>query len=162
MRTLRLTSKLSQKIAVFPKKSLPLEDNPLCDWTARLLTAKRVQYIVITNTSFLYSCIMKGRGITDEASFVRQVDRSIKEQMRNDGLIFHYERFLAPHIGETVFSKALNQSVTGSMNDIVQHIKFYIEGWGLPLAEVSNRILNLPMKSLGYECPITVLRQMKR
>jgi hypothetical protein len=51
----RLTHKLAKKIRIAPLQNLPPDRNPFIDWTAHLFTAERVQYLIVTNTTSLYS-----------------------------------------------------------------------------------------------------------
>lgn len=55
-----LTRKLASKLGVEPAPSLPQVGNPLCNWTAHLFEASRVQYILVTNSATLYSCVITG------------------------------------------------------------------------------------------------------
>ena len=51
----RLSQKLNDKIKAGPLPVLPLDDNPLADWSAHLFLADRMQYILLSNTKSLYS-----------------------------------------------------------------------------------------------------------
>ena len=46
--------------------------------------------------------------------------------MEDDGQEFVYRRFIAPASGTVSFAKALNRSVTGSMNDLINHAKAWL------------------------------------
>ncbi len=63
---IRLTAKLGKKIKNIPSATLPPDSNPFADWSAHLFTAERRQYILVANTSSLYSVVMPGKGITSE------------------------------------------------------------------------------------------------
>ena len=45
----RLTQRLSSKIKTGSLATLPLDENPWGDWSARLFTADRAQYIMVTD-----------------------------------------------------------------------------------------------------------------
>jgi hypothetical protein len=158
---IRSTALLSKKIHTPLTQSLPLDPNPFADWTARLFTAHRVQYIVVSNTISLYSTLMFGKGVIDASSFIRRLESSLKEQLISDGFSFHYERLIAPSITCVAHSKAISQSVTGSMNDIVKHAKFHISERDLSPIECARKVSELPMKSLNYQTPIEVFKKMK-
>jgi hypothetical protein len=51
------------------------------------------------------------------------------------------------------FSKALNRSLTGSMNDLVVHAKRWLIEQNLPLPEIAARLNDIPFSSLGYRNP---------
>ena len=116
---LRLSQKLATKIKGGKLPELPLDENPYADWSCHLFTADRTQYIIMSNTASLYSCVMYGKGITDDSRFIERALSTIREFMEDDGQAFAYQRFIAPASGTISFAKALNRSVTGSMNELV-------------------------------------------
>jgi len=59
---LRVTAKLGKKIKSIPTETLPLDADPFADWSAHLFTAERRQYILLANTTSLYTVVMPGRG----------------------------------------------------------------------------------------------------
>jgi hypothetical protein len=59
---LRLAEKLKTKIKAGTLSPLPLDENPLADWSAQLFVADREQYILLTNTATLYSTVIFGKG----------------------------------------------------------------------------------------------------
>lgn len=117
----RLSQKLNTKVKVGKLPDLPLNENPLADWSAHLFAADRTQYILLSNTKSLYSTIMLGKGITNASQFIERALRSIRELMVESGHESVYERFIAPIAGLVRFAKALDRSVTGSMNDLINH-----------------------------------------
>ena len=118
---LRLSQKLNTKIKAGTLKAMPLDDNPYADWSCHLFTADRTQYIIVSNTKSLYSCVLYGKGITNDSVFIERVLSSLREFMEDDGQSFIYQKFVAPASGTVSFAKALNRSVTGSMNDLIGH-----------------------------------------
>jgi hypothetical protein len=124
---LRLSQKLSTKIKAGTLKPMPLDDNPYADWTCHLFTADRTQYILVSNTQSLYSCVLYGKGITNDYPFVQRVLSSLREFMADDGQSFIYQKFVAPSSGTVSFAKALDRSVTGSMNDLIGHATAWLE-----------------------------------
>lgn len=117
---LRLSQKLCTKIKAGSLKTMPLDDNPFVDWSAHLFVADRTQYIIVSNTKSLYSTVLFGKGITNDSHFIERVLGSIREFMEDDGQSFVYHRFIAPASGAVSFAKALNRSVTGSINDLIR------------------------------------------
>ena len=91
----RLSQKLSHKIKAGTLRALPLEDNPLADWSAHLFFADRTQYILLSNTKSLYSTVMYGKGITNDSNFIEGALTSIREFMEADRKGAAYERFIA-------------------------------------------------------------------
>jgi len=143
----RLSQKLSTKIKAGPLNAMTLGDNPYADWSCHLFSAAPAPYEILTNTTSLYSCVMDGKGITNGSVFIEHALSSLWEFMEGDGQEFVYQRFIAPASGTATFAKALNRSVTGSMNDHVQAIKFYLADDMAP-SEIGFRLNKTPMSAL--------------
>ena len=123
---LRMSQKLNTKIKAGTLSEMPLDKNPYADWSCHLFTADRTQYIILTNTASLYSCVMHGQGIADDYTFISRALETIREFTADDGQQFIYRKFIAPSSGTVSFAKALNRSVTGSMNDHIHAAKFLL------------------------------------
>jgi len=159
---IRLTERLGKKIGILPTESLPMADNPFLDWSAHLFTAGRIQYIILTNTPSLYSIMMYGRGVKSGPTLLQIVKREMPEYMRLDEHEFTYKLFIDPEVSDINWSKALNRSLTGSMNDFVQSAKILLVEEKLPLSEVSVLLNDTPMSYLKYDCPSNVFRGLRR
>ena len=116
---LRLSQKLNTKIKAGTLKAMPPDENPYADWSCHLFTADRTQYIIVCNTQSLYSCVLYGKGITNDSVFIERVLSSLREFMEDDGQSFIYQKFVAPSSRLVSFAKPLNRSVIGSMNDLI-------------------------------------------
>jgi len=148
----RVTRKLARKIHVAPSQCLPRDSNPFLDWTARVFIAQRTQYIIIVNTSSLYSVVMNGRGITNDRKFAGCALDNMREFMLYDGHDF-FRTFIAPGLGATSFSKACDRRVGGSINDLVTQAKFHVAVDALSPLETSFRVNEAPMSMLNYANP---------
>ena len=146
----RLSQKLDARIKGGTLASLPLEENPLADWSAGLFLVGRSPYILVTNTMSLYSTVLPGKGITDEKSLVEGTSNGIREFLEADGHQGVYERSIAPLLGSVRFAKALNRSVVGSMNDLAKMASFYLEQGDFSLIEISSRLKDTPMTGLKH------------
>jgi len=144
---LRLSQKLNAKIRAGRLPEMPLDGNPYADWSCHLLSADRTQYIILCNTASLYSCVMYGRGITDDCTFINRALDAIREFTADDGEQFIYQRFIAPESGTVSFAKGLNRSVTGSINDHVQAAKLMLADDIAP-CDVGFRLNETPMSAL--------------
>lgn len=164
---LRLSQKLNTKIKTGKLGELSLDENPYVDWSCHLFTADRTQYIILSNTKSLYSCVMYGKGITDDRRFIDRALTTIKEFMEDDGQQFAYRKFIAPAIGTVQFSKALNRSVTGSMNDLVQASKLFLSD-DMAANDVGFRLNETPLSALTdadgrkYSNPREVFKRLAR
>jgi hypothetical protein len=122
----RLSQKLNTKIKAGKLTEMPLNENQYADWSCHLFTADRTQYVIMSNTKSLYSCVMYGKGIMDNSRFIERALSTIREFMEDDGQQFAYRKFIAPSSGTISFAKALNRSVTGSMNELVMEAQMYL------------------------------------
>lgn len=145
---LRLSQKLNAKIKAGTLAAMPLDKNPYADWSCHLFTADRTQYIIMSNTSSLYSCVMFGKGITDDSRFIERALSTIREFMEDDGQQFAYRKFVAPASGTVSFGKALNRSVTGSMNELAGEAQMHLIEDDMAPHEVGFKLNEIPMSSL--------------
>ena len=149
----RLSQKLSTKIKAGPLNAMPPGDNPYADWSCHPFSANRTQFVILTNTKSLYSCVMYGKGITDDSRFIERAQSTIRESLGDDGQAFVYQKFIAPASGTVSFAKALSRSVTGSMNDMIYHAKMWLIENELSPFDVGVKLNEMPMSALGYENP---------
>ncbi len=144
---IRLSQKMAKKIKVSKLPEIPLDPNPYADWSGHLFTADRSQYIIFSNTRSLYSCLLFGRGITDDSEFIARSLASLREFIEDDGQAFTYQRFIAPTTTTVSFGKAFNRSVTGSINDLVQSAKIYLED-DLSPHDIGFKLNRTPLSAL--------------
>ena len=150
---IRISAKLGKKIDLRPDRVLPADPNPFSDWSAHLFTADRTQYILISNTVSLYSMVMFGRGMTDDCRFSDRITSYMGKFLRADDHEFIFERWIIPWLDRVSFSKALNRSVIGSMNELVFLAKLHlIEGLLSPF-DVSHRLNEVPLSCLEHVTP---------
>jgi hypothetical protein len=145
----RLSQKLNTKVKAGTLGSLPLHENPLADWSAHLFAADRAQYILVSNTKSLYSTVMLGKGITKGRHFVERALSSIRQLMQDDGLKADCHRFVALASGSVQFAKALDRSVTGSMNDLIDHASDWLSEDNRSPHEVSIMLNDILLSALA-------------
>ncbi len=146
---LRLSQKLNSKIKAGKLTEMPLDVNPYADWSCHLFTADRTQYILLCNTASLYSCVMYGRGITDDSRFIERAFSTIREFMEDDGQAFVYQTFVAPSSVTVSFAKALNRKVTGSMNELVLAASHSLESGEVAPHDVGFSLNNLLLSAIA-------------
>ena len=146
---LRLSQKLSTKIREGTLTAMPLDDNPYADWSCHLFTADRTQYILVSNTKSLYSCVLYGKGVTNDSVFIARVLSSLCEFMEDDGQAFSYRKFVAPASGSVSFAKALNRSVTGSMDELIRHAVDWLEDGDVSPHDVGFRLNDILLSALA-------------
>jgi hypothetical protein len=136
----RLSQKLNDKIKVGTLGAMPLDENPLADWSAHLFAVGRTQYILLTNTKTLRSIVLVAKGITSGADFVEGALGGIREVLEADGHPGVYEQ-VSPRTASIFYAKARNRSVTGSMNVMIKHASFWWPRWNgqtMPLVGKSS------------------------
>jgi len=154
----RLSHKLAKKLRISSLKPAPADPNPFADWSAHLFTADRAQYVILTNTLSLYSTVIYGRGITDDSQFLDRALSSMREFMVDDGQEFIYRRFITPSSSTVRFAPALNRSVTGSMNDLVDEAQMWLTEGELSPFDTSFKLNEMPMSFLDYRMPRDAFR----
>lgn len=150
---LRLSVKLQSKLKLRDLTTKPLDANPCADWSSHVFTAKRAQYILLTNTRSLYSCLLPGKGVSSDRAFIERVQAGLQEFMEKDGLSIAYEDFVAPSCCQIGFAKSWNRSVTGSMNDLIQCAKIWLIEAELSAIDVGFKLNDMPLSALQYANP---------
>ena len=94
---------------------------------------------------------MYGKGITNDSDFIERALSSIREFMEDEGQGATYERFIAPASATLRFAKALNRSVTGSMNDMARHAAYWLASGDVAPSEIGSRLKEIPMSALKHD-----------
>lgn len=149
----RLSQKLNTKINAGVLSVLPLDDNSFSDWSAHLFVADRVQYILLSNTSSLYSTVMLGGGITNKTIFIEHALESVREYLEADGHEPVYRRLIYPESGTISFSKALNRSVTSSMTDMIRFATAMLVEDEIPPRDIGFKLNEIPFSWLKQGTP---------
>jgi len=150
---IRLGNTLARKIKETVLPPATPGPNPFADWTARLFTADHTQYILASNTATLYSAVFYGRGITDANQLIIRMLDNLRDIAEEDGFTSTYKDRIAPETRQFSFSKAVNRSVTASMNDLVFQARFYLRSDELSPLDVASRLNKTPTSYLKYEYP---------
>jgi hypothetical protein len=162
----RLSQKLNTTIKAGALGALPLDENPFADWSAHLFVADRTQYIIISNTKSLYSTVMHSNGVTNDGNFIERALSNIREIMEADGKEAVYHRFIVPATGSVRFAKALDRTITGSMNDLIYQATGWLETGEISPFDVSLKLNDnllsalAPSKSRGYGTPRDAFKAM--
>jgi hypothetical protein len=157
----RLSRKLANKIKVSPKVCTPLDANLFAHWSAHMFAAQRTQYIIVANTASLYSVVMYAQGITDDGQFLDAALTTMREFLPTDGNEFIFRKFIAPASGLIRFSKALNRSAIGSMNDLISCAKFQLVQREMSPFDVASSLNEMPMSGIGYKHPSEVFKGLQ-
>ncbi len=164
--TFRLTHKLATKIKAEKVSPPPPAEDPLTDWSGHLFVAGRVHFILLSNTTSLYSAVIYGRGVTDVDGFLKGALFALRETLEDDGLGYVYERRILPSTGPIGFSGAIDRAVTGSMNELVVQAKFLLSGGELSPFDLGLRLNDVLLSAIaaygkgGYATPRAAFRAM--
>jgi hypothetical protein len=148
---LRLSQKLAKKIKAGKLSELPLDENPFADWSCHVFTADRTQYIIVCNTASMYSCVMYARGIGNDSQFIQLVLDLIREFTDDDGEAETYQQHIAPASGSIQFAKALNRSVTGSINELVMTAGIYLTEHDMAPHDVGFKLNDFLLSAIAAE-----------
>ena len=103
----------------------------------------------MANTKALYSVVMYGKGITDSSEFISRALSALREFMADDGQSFVYQRLIAPTSGNVRFAKALDRSVTGSINELVKFAKVWLEEGEISPHDVGFKLNDVLLSALA-------------
>lgn len=157
---LRLSQKLNAKVKVGTLIARPLNENAFEDWSAHLFVADRTSYILLSTTKSLYSTAMYAKGVTTEGRLIDRALSGIREFMEADDQSFIYQRLIAPMCGTVWFAKALDRSVTGSINDLVYHATVWLTEGELSPFDVGFKLNAMPFSTLRYATPREAFRTL--
>ena len=146
---IRLSQKLCTKIQAGKLKEMPLDGNPYADWSANLFVVDRTQYILLSNTATLYSCVMYGKEIRNDSWLIQRALNSIREFMEADGCEEVYLNRIAPTTRTVSFAKALNRQVIGSMNELVMSASSVLATEEVSPFDVGFRINRLLLSAIA-------------
>ena len=149
----RLSAKLGDRLHIHPVETLPPDPNPYADWSAHVFAAGRARYILLTNTPSLYTVVMPSKGITNAVRFLAQAADYLEDFICGDGFEPIFRQSIAPALADVRYGKALNRSVTGSMNDIVWQTQVILAQEQMSLRDLSRLLNQAPMSYLDHANP---------
>jgi hypothetical protein len=148
---LRLSQKLCKKIKAITLSTLPLDENPLADWSSTLFVAGRRKYMLLSNTTSLYSTVFHAKGITNDKLFIKTAQDHLRELMEADGLLHVYVQHILPNSGTAQFAKAFSRSVTGTMNELIMAATHSLVNHDMSLHDVSHDLNNLLFSAIAVD-----------
>lgn len=160
----RLTQALNARVKAGPLEALPLHENPLLDWSAHLFPVGRSNFILVSNTASLLSAVVSGKGVTNGTGFRERAFDGIRACLTALGHDPLTRTLVAD--GPVRFAKALNRSVSGSMNELVRQAELWVGDGELTLPEVGDRLNDTLLSALaaggshGYGKPKEAFRVM--
>lgn len=160
----RLSQALNARIKAGPLEVLPLQENPLLDWSAHEFPVGRSRFILVSNTVSLLSAVVSAKGVTSETIFRDRAFDGIRACLIALGHEPLGRTLMADENEPVRYAKALNRSVSGSMNELVKSAEFCMGGGELTLPEVGDRLNDTLLSALaaggshGYGKPSEAFR----
>lgn len=145
---MRLTRELQKKVRVNDLVESPGMDAPFLDWTCRTMRAGRKQYILVSNTASLYSCVFPGGAIRSSKILVERAVEAIRDVTERDGKEDIFDELIAPGRTAARFARTFSRSVTGSMNELEASAAIFLEE-GIDCFQVSRRLNQFLLSALS-------------
>ncbi len=164
----RLSQKLGSKIKAGALVELPMDENPLADWSAQMFLLDRRQCILLCNTKSFFSTVMLGRGISDANEFIKSALSHLSELFQRYGCESVFRQRIAPASAEVQFAKALNRAVKGSMNRLIIDATWMRGEVEISPLDIGKRLNEDLLSALGdgskcsYQTPLQALKAMVR
>jgi hypothetical protein len=135
---LRLPQTLNARLGGGPLAVSASHANPLLDWSVRAFAAGTKAYVLLSNTRSLYSVVLDGVPDETRTQLAERVAGAVGGILDGAGRLAGVGRYLA---AESVrFAKALDRSVTGSMNELMAYAEMLLAGGDLSVPEVGVRL----------------------
>lgn len=161
MLTLRPTKMLARRLKLEVPATPPLVANRVADWCAHEFTAVRHRYLLFWNTAAFYPVLVHGRGVRDDHDLIERLVDGLKLVLGGTELEFHYQRWIAPELGEVQWAPIPSRSVLGTMNDLMLMAKYHLEFRDESPVEVALRLAEAPLSALGMASPAKAFRSLR-
>lgn len=161
MQFVRCTQKLFKELKTKLTKNEP-EVGYLGGWHANLILVERKKCVLFTNDATLYSFFVPG---------LKKSDFEMLDEIFRQNLIkcLENEEFSQKQIEKVIdeyksieFAKTNNRRVLGSMNDLIVHLKYWIDGSGglkmVKVSDLNKRLNRILMGAHKYISGIDMLR----
>lgn len=157
-----ITSKLQKKLHVPLVIPFPIDNGSFQGWYANIFRANRIQYILTTHATSLYSVVIPGKGVNSGTAYNAAFQNALRDQLQWHGLPDVYGTHIAPYAATATFAKTADRSVLSSMNSMVEQIISTLEFLDPSLSppELGIHISEVPRKSLGYRLPVEALAML--
>ena len=158
---LRLLNSFYLELVDWPLTAMPLDVNPYADWSCRQFTDDRTQYILLSNTKSLYSCLMCDEEIKDKDLFYDRALRSIREFTARDDQRIAYQKGIAPACRSVSFAKSLSPSVTRSTGLMIRQAQAWLIEEEISPFDAGVRLNAIPKTVLGDTTPRDAFQAMR-
>jgi len=146
---LRLPQTLNARLGGGHVAALASHANPLLDWSVRAFVAGTKAYVLLSNTRSLYSAVLDGVPGETRSQLAGRVAGAVLAILDGAGQFAGVGSDLAT---ESVrFAKALDRSVTGSMNELVAYAEMLLADGDLSVPEVDLRLNDFLLSAAAGE-----------
>ncbi len=162
----RLSQVMNARVNAGVLEALPLHANPLLDWSTDIVPVGRSRFILLSNTASLLSVLVSGQGVRNVKSFWDRAFDGIRACLTALGYESLAHTVTPGDNGPVRFAKALNRSVSGSMNELVRCAEVCMSEGELTLPEVGDRLNDTLLSALaaggshGYGKPREAFRAL--
>ncbi len=144
---LRLPQTLNARLGGGPLAASASHAKPLLDWSVRAFVVGKTELVLLSNTRSLYSAVFDGVAGETRTQLAERVAGAVGTILDGTGRFVGVGNDLAP---ESVrFAKALDRSVTGSMNELVAYSEVLLAGGDLAVPEVGVRLNDFLLSALA-------------
>ena len=143
---LRATVKLANKLKINPLQIYDKKVSAFEHWYGHLFSVNKIQYILFTNVYSLYSVVFTAKEVVDLECFAKTVAINLSELMHAQGIGSLNNRFVNDSFNRIEVVKTNDRSILGSMNDMINHVEFFLNQNQITLMDISVRLNNTPCK----------------
>lgn len=145
----RLSHALNSRVQAGALETLPLHENSLLDWSAHLFPVGRSRFILLSNTVSLLSAVVSGQGVTSGDRFREWAFDGIRACLTAHGYDSLTRTVIPTNSGPVRFAKALNRSVSGSMNELVKCAESFMSDGDLTALEIGHWLNDTLLSALA-------------
>jgi len=156
----RPTLKLAKQLALGPLADLAPTSDPHADWCVRSFPVGRIRYLLFSNTTSLFSVVVRRRGVIDQKTMLQSLGTSLSRYLHATGHGDFFAKRVAPRLDECTCARNRDRSIIGSMNDLAYLATGYLEPMDLDFVEVHRRLNSAPMGALHMDSPSRVFAAM--
>lgn len=137
---IRLSNDMQKKVHLRLTETAPPSPSFLLDWALHLFRYQGRQYIIVTNTTSLFSTVVAGKGVRNQKSLVGELLPTLIEAHRAVGFGGATGELESVQVENVSFSKVGNRVVTGSMNQIITYTQYMMDEEPEDLGELTRMI----------------------
>ncbi len=124
-------------------------------------TRQRYKYFITTNAATLYSVIIHGKGVVDDAILFGDFFSMLETLLKDNECEFVHKRFIEPNKNGMTLSYTNNRSILASMNDLIINAKYALDHDGLSPLDASKDINEMPMGFINMQSPDRYIKKIR-